>query len=136
MATQGVPKGSATAGTIHKVACYEQTEAAETRQVQRIAINDASFNDLTSGITQTAPTNTSVGTSAVVAVTTGAKVGWLIHNISDVDMYIGFHSTVTTSIGIRIFPGGSYEMRGLGIFLGNVYCICGSASKAVRVQTW
>jgi hypothetical protein len=139
MAQQGIAKGTATAGTTHKVATYEVTESAEARQIQRFALNDSNGGDLTSTSTQNAPTNVSLPTAntAVKVINSGAKIGWMIHNINDdVEVYLGFHSSVSTSNGIRIFSGGSYEMRGFGIFLGDIYVVCGTSSKNVRVQTW
>jgi hypothetical protein len=139
MSTQGIAKGTATSGTTHKVATYEITESSEARQVQRFALNDQNGSDLTSTSTQNAPSNVTLTTAntAYVAVATGAKIGWMIHNINDdVEVYIGFHSSVSTSNGIRVFPGSNYEQRGFGLFLGNVYVVCGTSSKNVRVQTW
>lgn len=134
---QGIQKGTATAGSTHFVATYEVPEPSG-RQIQRIAINDQEGNNIVTASAQIAPSaiTLSAAGSAYIVVPSGAKVGWLIHNISDLEVYMGFSSAVTTSNGIRIFPGGGYEQRGLGMFTGDVYVVAASATKVVRRQTW
>lgn len=138
MAQQGITKGTATGGTTHNVATYEQTENAVLRQVQRMAINDQNFNDLTSASAQTAPSAITLTTAdtAYIVVPSGAKVGWFIHNWSDTETYMGFHSSVAVANGIRVYPGQGVEQRGIGLFTGDVYMVCASASKVVRRQVW
>ena len=137
---QGITKGTASVGTTHNVATYEITET-DARQIQRVNINDQFGNDLVTASSQTAPSALVLSTAGLgyKVVASGAKVGWLLHNISDTEVYMGFHSTVRASgelQGIRLFPGGGYEQRGMGVFTGDVYVVSPSATKVVCRQTW
>ena len=138
MAVNYVYKGTATVGTRHKVATYQETISSEVVEIQRIAISGPAGEELGSSSAQVAPASFILDTGGTpeIAVAAGAKVGWLIINVSGATIYLGFHSSVSTSNGIPIFNNSSYQQNGPGIFTGNVYCVAAGNTRELRVQTW
>jgi hypothetical protein len=106
-------------------------------EVQGIIQCDENGNILSSASSGTVPATVSVGTTATeLFVASTTRVGFLIHNHSDADVYLGFTTGVTTANGIRLFPGSSYEQRGMGVYQGAVHAIVATSTADVRIQVW
>ena len=143
MARASVRKGTAAnVGTTHLVATAEVSESSETREIQRIAINDEAGNEITvASAAEVDPvdvTLTSANTNYVLSAA-GFRRGFVIYNGSDTDVMMGFSTNLGGSgkTGIKIYSGGYYSQGpGIGVYTGNVYARCTSAGKIVAVQIW
>jgi len=139
MATTGsVKKGTDASGT--PIATHTISEDAETKHIQRISLSDVDGADLTATATGGAPSSVTVDTTTngvQLLAASSTRVGFVIHNAGTVDMYIGFSATgLTTANGIRIFPGGSYQLTGVGMYRGIVHGIVASGTTDARIQAW
>jgi hypothetical protein len=92
---------------------------------------------VSSGSTKTKTFNESdpsIGTSAVsILAENNNRKQYLIQNVSDTDIYIGFTSSVTTSLGYKLVPDATF---GDDVYLGAIYAITSVASKSLRVIEW
>jgi len=141
--------GSATGGTAGSFSnlaggIYNSTPPTLTNGQQASLQLDSSGNllvDVTSLPAMAAP-NTAFDTSAVTVGLTAIKLptsnlasrkGLLIQNLGNKPIYIGT-STVTTSTGVQIAGGGTYEASpGMGPAL-QVWAISGTAGQDVRIM--
>jgi hypothetical protein len=63
--------------------------------------------------------------------------GIVLFNNGPNDLFIGFTNGVTTANGIKIFPSGSWQLMGLGIYRGAIWGICASTETAdCHAQQW
>lgn len=79
--------------------------------------------------------NITVGTTAV-ELPLGAGARPLIQNLGAGNLYLGRRSTVTSSTGIKLVPGATYEFPAdLGLSGGSVWLIADAAGTDVRYDT-
>jgi hypothetical protein len=153
MATSDV---KVTEGSGKNVAAYSLTEDAETKQVQRVAMNDSTGMDATDTVTHAVKTSL-VASSVVITVKTNTsstgmqtnvtssasdgqilaananRLGATIYNDSTQVLYLLFANAVSsiTNYSVQVLPQGFYEFY--PGYTGIVKGLWASANGAARV---
>lgn len=75
-------------------------------------------------------------TATLIFSSSLARAGYILHNASSVDVYLGGDSTVTTSNGIPLAPGEKVFADGDGKYSGALYGIVASGTADMRFFEW
>lgn len=138
---EGIAKGTAIAGTSHEVAVYDLVSESN-RKLQRITIahvDGTPMSGSSSGGNATSINVASTANGTVVLAANAARMGYLFFNNSSVNIWWGFSATsLTTSNGILLYPGASYQQMGIGVYKGVIHAIVatGTETDGLRVIEW
>jgi hypothetical protein len=81
-------------------------------------------------------TVTIANTATQILGASSARGGWIIHNASDQDIYIGGTSSVTTANGIPLASGEKIVADGPAAWNGALHGIVASGTADLRYFEW